>query len=191
MGMTRAQLGPVLDEDGLLLQAIIKMTTPKVVVEFGHFWGKSAKLMLEAMDQDSELYSFDNTKDGSVEDTRFHFYKKSQDEFDQVGLKNVDFVFLDASHYLDLNIKTFEQLVPVLSEKAIIAVHDTGTWIGGNVFDAERGHANDKGEWVHCPEELAFVNWIKETYPDFQQIHLHSSRSVRHGITILQKYTKL
>lgn len=182
-------LGPLLEEDAQFLKAIIKMCTPKVLVEFGYFWGHSAKAMLEAMDADAELHSFDNTKNPVLPDPRFHFYCKSQEEVE--GIENIDFVFLDASHDLELNKKTFEKLVPYLSPKAIIAVHDTGTWVGGNVFNADLGRKNEKGEWVHCPDELTFVDWVKENHPDFQQIHFHSHRQVRHGITLLQKYVKL
>lgn len=182
-------LGPLLDEDAFFLQSIIRMTNPKVVVEFGYFWGKSSKMMLEVMDADAELHSFDNTKNPVVEDKRFHFYCKSQEEI--TGIKDIDFVFLDASHYLDLNQKTFEAIKDCMSEKGIIAIHDTGTWVGGNVFNAERGHLNTKGEWVHCPDEIDFVNWLKKEYPQWQQIHFHSNRQVRHGITLLQKSVNL
>lgn len=51
-----SDLGPLLDEDALFLQAIIKMITPKVVLELGHFWGKSAKAMLEVMDMVLHYY---------------------------------------------------------------------------------------------------------------------------------------
>jgi len=182
-------LGPLLDQDAKLLQGIIQMTNPKILVEFGYFRGDSARAMLEAMDEDAELHSFDNTKNPVVEDTRFHFYQKSQDEIE--GIENIDFVFIDASHEFELNKKTFEKLRHIMSEKGIIAIHDTGTWIGGNVFNAEEGYSNAKGEWLHCPGEIDFVNWIKERYPCWQQIHLHSSRQVRHGITLLQKSIEL
>jgi hypothetical protein len=182
------QLGPLLDEDALLLQSVIKMTNPRIVVELGHFWGKSAMAMLEAMDADAELHSYDNTKNAVFEDKRFHFYRKSQEEVD---IPNIDFVFFDASHELELNRQTFRKLATLMNEKGIIAVHDTGTWIGGNVFNALDGFADEKGNWVHCPDELTFMNWIRDYHPEWQQIHLHSSRQVRHGITLLQKYVKL
>lgn len=182
-------LGPLLKEDALFLQAIIRMTNPMTLVEFGYFWGNSAKAMLEVMEPTAVLHSFDNTKNPSVPDGRFVFHQKSQEQIE--GIENIDFVFLDASHDLELNKKTFQKLLPCLSEKAIIAVHDTGTWIGGNVFNADMGILNKKGEWIHCPDELDFVNWIMTDYPDFQQIHFHSTKQVRHGITLLQKYVKL
>lgn len=179
-------LGPLMPEDALLLQAVIKMTTPKVLVELGHFWGESARKIIEVMG-DAHLYSYDNTKDSSIDDPRFTFYKKSQEEVD---VPNIDFIFIDASHDIELNKQTFIKLLPLLTDEAIIAVHDTGTWCKGNVFEIEYGHDSPNG-YVHCPDELKFVDWIKENYPDFQQIHFHSSREVRHGMTLLQKYTKL
>lgn len=182
-------LGPLLKEDAEFLKAIIKMTNPKKVVEFGYFWGDSSREMLSVMDQDAELHSFDNTKNPVITDKRLHFYCKSQEDIE--GIFDIDFVFLDASHELDLNQKTFEKLKDCMSDKGIIAIHDTGTWIGGNVFNADLGHLNKKGEWVHCPDEIDFVNWIKEKYPEWQQIHFHSSRDVRHGITLLQKSVNL
>lgn len=183
------ELGPILPSDARVLEAIIMATNPKVVIEFGHFWGTSARVMLRAMDHDAELHSFDNTKDGKIDDPRFHFYRQSQETIS--GIDNIDFVFLDASHDLELNKATFQALQGHLSGKAIIAVHDTGTWVGGNVFNCDFGKPDAKGNWIHNQGELDFVNWLKESHPDWQQIHLHSSRQVRHGITLLQRYIKL
>lgn len=180
-------LGPLLKEDAQFLQAIIKMTTPKKLVEFGFFRGDSARAMLEVMDADAHLHSFDNTKNPVVDDPRFTFHMKSQEE---VEIYDIDFVFLDASHDFELNKKTFERLERRMNPKGIIAVHDTGTW-PGNVFDAEAGYEREDGRYVHCPGEIEFVNWVKENYQDWQQIHFHSDRAVRHGITLLQRYEKL
>lgn len=182
-------LGPLLDQDAEFLKAIIKMTTPKVLIEFGHFLGHSAKAMLSVMEPDAVLHSFDNTRGHGVTDPRFHFRSESQDAAHDI--KDIDFIFLDASHYLDLNQKTFLNFKDRLNDKAIIAIHDTGAWVGGNVFDVAQGHMNAKGEWVHRPEEIDFVNWIRKEYPEFDQIHFHSSHQVRHGITLLQKRVTL
>lgn len=184
-------LGRLLDEDAEFLRAIIKMTTPKTVVEFGYLHGDSARIMLGAMDSEARLYSFDNTTNGADPDPRFTFYKLSQTDIDQTDIKDIDFVFLDASHELELNKITFEKLLPIMSKNGIIAVHDTGSWALGNVWEFERGKLNKDGSWMHCPDEVDFVNWIKKEYPEYQQIHFHSSRDVRHGITLLQRYIKL
>lgn len=184
-------LGRLLEEDAGFLQSIIKMTTPKTLVEFGFLYGDSAKAMLEAMDDQAHLHSFDPTVEGKDLGGRFTFYPISQTEFDQIPLENIDFVFLDASHELELNKITFKKLLPKLSDYAIIAIHDTGSWSEGNVWEFEKGKLQADGSWLHCPEEAEFVNWVKEQYPEWQQIHFHSKRQVRHGITLLQKYFKI
>lgn len=186
---TKKELGPLLKEDALVLQSIIRATNPKVLVEFGYFIGTSARAMLEVMDEDAVLHSVDNTRDHDITDPRFIFHKESQEKFKPSG--NIDFVFLDASHDYELNWKTFLNIKDNLSDKAIIVVHDTGTWAGGNVFGADYGHADELGNWIHCPDELKFVNYISTTFPNFQQIHLHSSSEVRHGMTLLQLYKRL
>ena len=42
------------------------------------------------------------------------------------------------------------------------------------------------GDFAHRPDEREFVNWIRETRPDFSQLHLHSRATLRHGLTLLQ-----
>lgn len=183
-------LGPLMPEDAEFLKAIIKMTTPKVLIEFGHFWGESARAMMEAMDGDAVLHSYDNAHEPSVEQSeRFIYHRASQETVE--GIENIDFVFLDASHDFQLNMSTFERLRDHLSDKAIIAVHDTGTWCKGNVFEFDQGHSNPDGSYTHCPDEIKFVNHLASYEPQLQIIHFHSRHSVRHGITLLQWKTIL
>jgi hypothetical protein len=35
--------------------------------------------------------------------------------------------------------------------------------------------------------ERAFVNWLLDEHPEFSQVHLHSERTPRCGITLLQR----
>lgn len=182
------ELGPLLPEDALLLQAIIKMTNPMNVVEFGFLRGRSTRVMLEAMDANARLTSHDNTEVYNIpEDPRFTLKRIGQEDFEP--MENVDFVFLDASHDFELNKKTFEKLQSSLTDDAIIAVHDTGKWFA-NVFEFHLGYEHEGG-WLHCPDERKFMNWIKETYPEYQQIHLNTQSKISHGISLLQKYNKL
>ncbi len=184
------ELGALLVEDAALLQAIIKMTDPKMVIEFGTHFGTSARAMLEALDADAKLISYDCTllAPPYIPDPRFTFMPKSQDEFEPVD--NIDLVFLDASHELGMNQRTFAQILPHLKEGAIIAVHDTGVW-EKNWWNRTVGYGLPNGHWVHCPDEIHFVNWLTKEHPDFQQIHLHALTKVRHGMTLLQKSYKL
>lgn len=182
------ELGPLLEEDKKLLQAVILMTDPKNLIEFGFLRGHSTRAMLEVMSQMSTLTSYDNTPVSNIpEDTRFTLVRKGQEDFKET--KDVDFVFLDASHDFELNKITFEKLLPCITNDCIIAVHDTGKWFD-NVFQFEIGYAHDGG-YLHCPDERKFMNWIKEKYPEFQQIHFNTQTKISHGITLLQQYNKL
>jgi hypothetical protein len=41
------------------------------------------------------------------------------------------------------------------------------------------------------PGERAFMNWLLDEHPEFSQVHLHSQRTVRCGITVLQRSAPL
>lgn len=133
------------------------------------------------MRPDAKLTSYDNTVTSSnITDKRFTFKNKSQTDIEE---ENIDFIFFDASHDLDLNIETFNKLK--LSENAIIAIHDTGLW--------DKMLMDTGGQWIgngyaHRPDEIRFVQWIKENYPEYQVINFHTLKETRHGITLLQKY---
>jgi hypothetical protein len=181
-------LGPLQDADADLLKAIITMTNPRVILEFGYLFGDSSRAMLSVMRPTDKLVSVDKDRKAHIKDERFSFVCQSQETY--IPKEKVDFVFLDASHDLELNKKTFENLKPFLTEKAIIAVHDTGTW-PSNLWNFELGQETSGGRYAHCPDEIHFVNWLFENEPEYQQIHLHSITEARHGITLVQKKTKL
>jgi predicted O-methyltransferase YrrM len=196
-------IGPLQRDEALFLNGLIRVLRPRVVVEFGFSTGHSAYNFLQAMDGFGKLYSYDIAelsaavaKQGFSGYPNFRFYQKSQTEFvwDDVGRQPVEFVFIDASHNLELNQKTFAALLPALSPGAILAVHDTGTWVKEHFSAKNRMFvAAGGGRWVndqeleHTREERAFVNWIGAQHPEFQIIHCHSLNCLRHGLTLLQK----
>jgi len=183
-------LGPLLDADADFLKAIIGMTIPMVVLEFGHLYGDSARAMLSAMHHHARLISIDKDRHPNIpaEETRFTFHQISQETY--IPTEPIDFVFLDASHDNKLNQQTFENVIPFLTEKGIIAIHDTGKW-PSNVYQFNAGMETSDGRYSHNPDEIRFTNWLQDEYPDWQQIHFHSDHEVRHGITLLQKKTRL
>lgn len=172
------KLGPVQDEDVLLLQAVIKMTCPVQIVELGYLNGYSTKKMLDVMRNDAQLTSYDNTIQSSpIVDERFTFKNKSQTECDE---KNIDFIFFDASHDFEINKETFNRLD--FTDNAIIAVHDTGLW-NGMILDTG-GYWIGNG-YAHRPGEIMFVEWLKEK--GYNAINFHTLKETRHGMTLLQK----
>jgi hypothetical protein len=53
------------------------------------------------------------------------------------------------------------------------------------------GHRLVGGEYEGQPDERAFVNWLLEQHSEFSQIHLHSVRTIRCGLTLLQRSVPL
>jgi hypothetical protein len=180
---------------------------PKTVVEFGFFRGHSAFNFLCALEDDARIYSYDLSDESATRardefgfDPRLTFLHQSQSDFDpsQIGNRSVDLVFLDGAHDLAINIETFKRLLPSLSPTAIIAIHDTGLWERSHLSPAQSEFAQSgHGFWVsdtlyaHQPEERAFVNWIVSNHPQFGTIHLHSTNTLRHGLSLVQRQAPL
>jgi len=196
-------IGPIQKDEALLLFALTQVLRPAVIVEFGFHCGHSAFNFLQAMSPACQLYSYDvDERAESVARGRFHrfrnfhFLRKSQADFcaADVGDQPVDLCFVDASHELELNQATFRKLEGCLSEGAVIVVHDTGTWVKEHFspIHAEVA-AKIPGNWISptefqsCKGEREFVNWVLTHCPGFSEIHLHSKRALRNGMTLIQK----
>ncbi|MFL5883515.1 MAG: class I SAM-dependent methyltransferase [Thermoleophilaceae bacterium] len=196
--------GPVQRDEALLLHGLLRVLRPRTVIEIGFGRGHSALNFLTALDDEARLYSFDikqNCENWARawfgDDPRFTFKRKSQTDLtpEDVDGRIADFVFLDASHDFDLNKGTFARLLPLMSQTAILAVHDTGTvprelfpdwhWL----IQSPQGWVGD--EYEGQPGDREFVNWVLEQHPEFSQLHLHSRRTVRCGITLLQRSAPL
>jgi hypothetical protein len=200
-------LGPVQRDEAITLFGIIRTIRPKVILEFGFFHGHSAFNFLSALDNDGFLYSYDisdeSNKRAKTEFScfkNFKFIHKSQTDFDHSDIAHnaIDFVFFDAAHDLQLNIETFNKVLPHITDNCIIAIHDTGLWFKSYFEQAHiTWSQNHPADWVtdslfaHQPDERRFVNWITSEYPQYQAIHLHSSHTLRHGLTIIQKREQL
>lgn len=188
------------NDEGLCLFSLVKILNPKVIVEFGFYHGFSVKNFLAAMSKDSYLYSYDpdissRTFAKKIKDKRFTFINKRGEDFDihDLGHGQIDLVLIDASHEFSSNMKLFTSIKKFLSATCIIAVHDTGLfnedlkkvkWTTLQGFLVGRGYA-------HQPQERIFVNFLHSRFPEYQQIHLHSMRIGRMGMTLLQKYQNL
>ncbi|HEV2813283.1 MAG TPA: class I SAM-dependent methyltransferase [Solirubrobacteraceae bacterium] len=201
-------IGPVQSEEALVLYGLVRAVRPRTVVEFGFDQGRSAFNFLRALDADARLYSFD-VRDEAAQlagalfggEERLRFVRKSQAEFEAVDVdgRAVDFVFLDASHDLGLNQETLRRVLPVLAPGAIVAIHDTGTLSRATMAPALRAEADAvrSAQWVtedafeHQPGERATVNWLRDEHPELAQIHLHTHRVVRWGLTLLQRSERL
>ena len=196
--------GPVQRDEALLLFALVRVTRPQTVVEMGFSLGQSAFNFLRAMDPDARLYSFDVEPICAgiaarrfADEPRFAFRARPQDEITRADLDGrvADLVLIDGAHELAVNQRTFERLLDVMSPTAVVAVHDTGT-VAGRFIEDWRVERSMPERWIgdeyeHQPAERAFVNWIRAEHPEFAQLHLHTHRTPRHGLTLLQRSAPL
>jgi predicted O-methyltransferase YrrM len=203
------QIGPVHRDEAVFLFGLTRILRPRTIVEFGFMNGHSALNFLLAADPECQVFSYDITGRSEGIARRcfghrynFSFIRKSQADFspEDIGNREIDLCFLDASHDLELNLRTFELIRPHLSETAIVAVHDTGVWHRRFFKDEHRTFTNSNaghGRWIDAERyqpavsERLFVNALLRNCPEYSQIHFHSAHALRNGITLLQKAAPL
>jgi len=199
-----AVTGSVQRDEALLLHSVVRVIRPRTIVEIGFLRGHSAFNFLRALDRDGRLYSFDidpacaeRARELLGHDPRFVFRTRSQDALTRIDIDGrlADFVFLDASHDLALNQATFERLLPMMEPDAILAIHDTGT-VPRELVPTQHWWLSNSEGWLGdqrevLPSERAFVNWLLEQHPEFSQVHFHSRRTLRLGLTLVQRSAPL
>ncbi|MFA7344939.1 MAG: class I SAM-dependent methyltransferase [Terrimicrobiaceae bacterium] len=200
-------IGPLQRDEAIALFGITRVLRPATVVEFGFFHGHSAFNFLEAIDTDSKLFSYDvdpeslrRAKAEFFGFRNFRLLSKSMCDFHPADIEHrkVDLVFFDAAHDIEPNRETFRKVLPHLSEGALIVIHDTGAWSEAGLTDLHREFISKlnpqrtpEGHVIHQPDEREFVDWITTEYPEFAALHLHSTRVLRHGMSLLQKQARL
>lgn len=201
-------IGPLQQSEALLLFALVKVTVPRTILEFGFLHGLSSYNFLRALPADAQLFSYDIDPHAEEiasrqfpKDRRFNFIRKSQSDFAHadIGGRPIDMVFFDASHDLQTNQNTFAAIRTALSDNSIVCIHDTGAWQRTHFTPAQHEFVKQTGPeywlneslYLHRKDERMFVNWILDTYPSFQAVHLHSTRALRHGMSILQRKGRL
>jgi len=193
-------VGPIQRDEALFLYALVKMVDPKTIVEFGFYKGASATNFLKAMSSDARLYSYDISNAsmrfaGKIRDSRFRFILKSLTAFVPSDTDNrpIDLAFFDASHDFDLNVAAFEKVKGCLNERGLVVVHDTGAhYVDSNRCQTPTGYflgGQPDAGYIHQPNERKFVNYIRKSDQNFEQIHLHCTTKFRHGLTVLQRNT--
>lgn len=203
--------GPIQREEALALFGLVRTLRPNTIVEFGFLKGHSAFNFLCALGETGRIYSYDilneclrRARDELAFADKLTFIHKPQNEFhhSDIDFRPIDFVFFDGAHDLRINIETFQRIRPHLTEQAIIAIHDTGLWLRTHIRKPHREYMEqrpdpNKGCWITndlyaCQiDERKFVNWLLSEYDDYGAVHLHSTSTLRHGFSLIQKQLPL
>ncbi|MFA6457382.1 MAG: class I SAM-dependent methyltransferase, partial [Bacteroidota bacterium] len=181
--------GPLQRDEAIFITGLLRVLRPKVCVEFGFLRGHSAFAILNAINEDAYLHSYDINETAALFAKKyfsrypnfiFHLEDQTDIQSDTFKEGKIDFVLFDASHNAELNKATFKKIVPLLAENAMIAIHDTGLWNkkmmkkSHTVALSMTNHKEINGNIAHQIMEREFVNWIITEYPDFEVMHFHS-----------------
>lgn len=187
-------IGPVQREEALFLYALTRLIRPRLVVEIGVREGHSTRCFLEA---GATVVAIDIKYNHHILELRrqyrrkFSFVRQDQGQLtgDEWGKNRIDLCFLDASHNLNANKKTFEAIEPYMNFNSYMVIHDTGIWVREHMTPAHRKFAQANGKdvrWghMHQPGEIDFIKWLRER-GKYDIVDLASTNCIRHGMTLV------
>lgn len=194
-------IGNLQSDEALFLYGIIRVLRPKRVVEFGFLNGYSATVILSAMNGSGQTHSYDISDYArqtaiafAKKNAGFFYHHKSQADFASTDVESlpVDFVLMDGAHDLQMNIDAFQKIKPLLSNEAVVMVHDTGLWHKEYMKEDEYAVLpNLNHKWLddqrlsHQIDERRFVNWVMENESDWTLLHFGSPNTLRHGFSLI------
>jgi predicted O-methyltransferase YrrM len=181
-------IGPIQDDEALLLFALCKSMIIKKIVEVGTLNGYSTRNFIEAVGKDGHVISIDK-RPFSAEYNNFTFVHKDINDVDSKEIPwIIDLVFFD-SHDELAQLHFFNKMIlsNKIDENTIIAVHDTNLHPDGLSIGIKT-----KDGWIHQPSERNFVNKLIDH--GWNPFHVHTkierhndSLPFRHGLTLLSK----
>jgi len=181
-------IGPIQDDEALLLFALCKSMIIKKIVEVGTLNGYSTRNFIEAVGKDGHVISIDK-RPFSAEYSNFTFIHKDINDVDSKEIPwLIDLVFFD-SHDELAQLHFFNKMIlsNKIDENTIIAVHDTNLHPDGLSIGIKT-----KDGWIHQPSERNFVNKLIDH--GWNPFHVHTKLErhddnlpFRHGLTLLSK----
>jgi hypothetical protein len=202
-------IGPLQRSEALFMYSTILVLRPKRIVELGFYKGDSCCALAAAAKEMNRL-----TKDPknhatvesydikvNVDDVRFIQEKypgtrievMDQRDIHKIEGPEIDFLFIDAAHNLQINQDTWRNIESKLSLNAVVMVHDTGLWVNEH-RPSNIGRQGCDGVirgaitgCFHQPDEVEFVKWIVNMYPLWIKMDFMSVNTFRHGFTLLQR----
>jgi len=193
-GTKQDVMGPVQDDEALVLYAIVRALRIKTVLEIGGLSGYSAQNFLEAVGDNGRVFTCDINPMEKLANNHFFIHKDAAKitKEDLHGLK-IELLFFDC-HLYDVQMGLLEVLErdEMIDNDLIIALHDTNTHPQQFVpwaYQVSQG-------WVHQKDERMMVN--KLAGRGWQSICLHPSQDkhnssfpYRHGLTIMKRFQPL
>jgi protein-L-isoaspartate O-methyltransferase len=192
---TQAVLGPIQDDEALLLYSIVRGMRLKRILEIGGLSGYSATNFLAALPADGVVYTVDINPVTSRDRVRHRTLCKDAHVLDaaDVDTRPLDMVFFDC-HVYDAQMALFHRLRDqgIITDRTVLALHDTNT----HPYQVVPWAYETADGWVHQPVERRMLNEFVEM--GYHALCLHTQNAVhsaqfpyRHGVSVLQKFTTL
>ena len=192
----QAVMGPIQDDEALLLYSLVRCMLMRTVLEIGGLGGYSANNFCKAVGPLGRVYSIDINPMPVVAPNHRVVVKDarhlSRADLPDMPEGPVDLIFFDCHDY-DVQMTLFERLVAdgLIGDNTTIALHDT------NVHPTQTAPwvypAPDPPGWVHCPAERRMVNELR-TRHGYEALNVHTQPTrhspalpYRHGLSILTK----
>ena len=203
LGLQRVEqdvIGPMQDDESLLLFALVRTSHVRRVLEIGGLHGESAMNFLRALKhkQRAVVYTIDRNRVDKIEMRHIPIQKDAL-KFTpaDIGNEPVDLLLLDC-HALRAQQHLVQALFNhnLLSKGAYIVLHDTGLH-HGQFFKADPmlglhpWPTNDSEYFIHQAVERQLGTWIAEKYA-WQRLSFHDDsptgtpQKFRHGLTVMQ-----
>ncbi len=184
-------IGPIQDDEALLLFALCRSICARHVVEFGGLEGYSARNFLAAVGPEGFVITVDCRPVDKLAPNHFVVQCEAKDIAGKVFFPNgkaatADLVLFDC-HSWTQEMSSFKILgnEGVITKKTVLAIHDTGTHPSKM---AEATYLSKDG-WIHCEDERRLVNLFQDIGYDCVSFHAPNPRpplEYRHGLTICQ-----
>lgn len=183
-------LGPIQDDEALVLYSIIRTSRLENVVELGGLSGYSAKNFLEA---GARVFTIDINPVPIMGPNHYTIIKSAAEVKPKhdIGMK-IDLVFFDCHHY-EASLTFFNNMVEdgLITDDTILVLHDTN--LHYNKITPDSFH-NGEG-WVHQVAERELTNHFFDLGYQILSLgtkpHSHNETfPYRHGLTICKKFKK-
>jgi predicted O-methyltransferase YrrM len=192
----QAVLGPIQDDEALLLYSIIKTCRLKTIVEIGGLSGYSAINFLQAVGDSGTVYTIDIVPSLTSLKHNHKVIIKNAKNIEPIDIDNnhIDLIFFDA-HAYEEQMLLFSKFInnQLINEDSFIALHDTGT----HAKQFTSGSYETTDGWVHQQAERKMVNTLVNEH-GYSCINFHTKLDkhddalpFRHGLTILKKFKDL
>lgn len=171
-------MGPIQDDEALLLYSLCRVMRIRNVVEVGVQGGYSARNFLAAVGPEGEVVGID-TDDRGYRQSRFTIIHASASDVRPEKIPwPIDLVFFD-SHDEQAQMRFFSTMEEArkITPHTVVVIHDTGL---------------HPGDVAHQPVERRFSNWLFNR--GWSPFHAHADPSrcgpdlpYRHGLTVMCK----